>query len=88
VANGAFILPGVLLVGIGVDAGDDGSGGLWGSGAVVDDNVGVLRVVDGGCFGPVAVAFEDFFGRDVGAAAEEGGVVEDQSEIFGNLCRG
>ena len=28
-----------------------------------------------GRFGAVAVAFEDFFGRDVGAVAEEGGVV-------------
>lgn len=40
---------------------------------------------DDGDFGAVAVAFEDFFCRDVGAVAEEGGVVQDEGEVFWDL---
>ena len=36
----------------------------------------------------VAVAFEDFFGGDVGGCVEEGGVVEDGLKVFGNLWGG
>lgn len=72
---------------IGVDAGDDRSGGLWGRGAVDDDVGGAGGCVGGRRFSAVAVAFEDFFGRDVGAVAEEGGVVEDHGEIFRYLRR-
>lgn len=44
---------------------------------------------DGGAAGgggaDVAVAFEDFFGCYVGGCVEEGGVVEDGLEVFGDL---
>lgn len=42
---------------------------------------------DLGRFGAVAVAFQDFLGGDVRAVAEEGGVVEDEGEVFGDLWR-
>lgn len=40
----------------------------------------------GGLGNGVTVAFEDFFGGDVGrGGAEKGGVVEDGLEVFGDL---
>ena len=68
--------------------GDDGSGGSRGIGSGV---FGGWRSVGGlrcdlravGCGGAnVAVAFEDFFGGDVGGVVEERGVVEDGLEVF------
>ena len=63
-------------------------GGNRGRGIAV--GFGFLRVEGGrgddGDFGAVAVAFEDFFGGDVCAVAEEVAVVEDEGEVFWYLC--
>lgn len=71
------------MVGVVVDLGDDGGAGArgpvagfagagGGGGAGVRDD-GVAP--GGGGFADVGVAFEDFFGGDVGGVVEEGGVV-------------
>lgn len=81
------------LVRVGVDVGDDGSGGLGVAGGVVVFRPSWRRIgglfCDYGavCGGPanVAVAFEDLFGGDVGAVVEEGGIVEDGLKIFRDL---
>lgn len=88
-AYGAFVTPCVLLVWVGVDSGDDGvdaaccAGGAW---WLLVHFVGE-RVADGGCFGAVAVAFEDLLGGDLGVVGPQAGVVEDEGEIFGDLRR-
>ena len=87
-ADGTLVAPGVLLVRIGVDARDDGvsAGSFAAAAAGRFDVSGVWRRrVDGWSPGAVDVAFEDFFGRDIGAGAEERAVVEDHCQVFGDL---
>lgn len=45
------------------------------------------RVADRGCFGAVAVAFEDLLRCNLGVVGPQAGVVEDEGEIFGDLRR-
>ena len=83
VPDGRLLLAGVGLVGVVVDLGDDGGAGAGvavaafagargGGCAGVGDDGGALGA---GGFADVGVAFEDFFGGDVGVVVEEGGVV-------------
>jgi hypothetical protein len=67
-AHRALVAPGVLLVRVRVYSCDDGvdaAGGAGRSGWEVGEFVGD-RVAHCGRFGAVAVAFEDFFGGDLG----------------------
>lgn len=93
-AHGRLFGPGLAGVGVCVDVRDDGSGGaggvgggVFGGGGRVGGLGGDLGAVGGGG-GDVAVAFEDFFGSDVGGVVEEGGVAEDGLEVFGDLLGG
>ncbi len=93
-AHGRLFGPGLAGVGVCVDVRDNGSGGagvvgggVFGGGGRVGGLGGDLGAVGGGG-GDVAVAFEDFFGGDVGGVVEEGGVVEDGLEVFGDLSGG
>jgi len=93
-AHGRLFGPGLAGVGVCVDVRDDGSGGaggvgggVFGGGGRVGGLGGDLGAVGGGG-GDVAVAFEDFFGGDVGGVVEEGGVAEDGLEVFGDLLGG
>ena len=86
--------PGLAAVGISIHVGDDRSSGARGVGSRVFERGrsigglgGDLRPVGGGG-ADVAVAFEDFFGGYVGGVVEEGGVVEDGLEVFGDLWEG
>lgn len=81
------IAPVVMLLGTVVGHGADrgvGRGTAAGDGAA--GRRGRVHGVDGGGLGAVAVAAQDLLGGDFGVVAEEGGVVEDEGEVFGNLC--
>jgi hypothetical protein len=90
VPDAALVRPGGHHVGIGVDSVRDGhaAGRLAGRDRGGGVAVGVwLRGLEGGRiddgrFGAVAVPFQNFFRRDVGAVA---GVVENESEVFWDL---
>lgn len=86
-ADGGFVAPSILLMRVCVDSCDDGVNAASGAGGAgrVFGKVVRERVADGRRFGSVAVAFENLFGCDFGVVGPETGVVEDESEIFGDL---
>jgi len=92
-SHGRLFGPRLAGVGVCVDVRDDGSGGaggvsggVFGGGGRVGGLGGDLGTVGGGG-ADVAVAFEDFFGGDIGGVVEERGVIEDGLEVFGDLFR-
>jgi hypothetical protein len=87
-AHRALVAPGVLLVRVRVYSCDDGvdtAGGAGRSGWELFREFVGDGVAHCGRFGAVAVAFEDFFGGDLGVVGPESGVVEDECEVLGYL---